>query len=399
MTVDVAQATTATGRPTGRSGRPLRIGIPIRALTPGGVRRFVLELIRELVRMDDGCEIHAFYNDRNDAVLASALAGCRTTYVPGTNRVVWDYVSFPIAARREGLDYILYPNNIIPLSHLLLKTRRLNVVHDLAYFRSDLREYKYFESIYHRLLMGISCSIATHTVADSESTRKDLLSTLQVVDGKTSVVHLGIHASQFRERANDAEVVLSRLGMKRPYLFYCGSLSPRKNMLRVMTALKSIESVIPHVLYVSGGVSWNDRKVREYWARELPARVVHLGYLSEDELHVAYANATAFLYPSLHEGFGLPILEAQASGCPVITSTLTSCPEVAGSGACYVDAESAESIRDAILRIIDDPDYRRYLVEQGYENVARFSWARCASQYLAIMRNAELPSRAAKQVE
>jgi glycosyltransferase involved in cell wall biosynthesis len=158
-------------------------------------------------------------------------------------------------------------------------------------------------------------------------------------------------------------------------------------MLRVMMALKSLANRIPHVLYLSGAVSWNDRKVREYWARELPSRVFHLGYLSDEELRVAYANADAFVYPSLHEGFGLPILEAQASGCPVLTSTLKSCPEVAGDGACYEDAESADSIADGILRIVNEPDYRRRLVMQGYDNIARFSWERCAAQYLAILRS------------
>ena len=366
------------------AGNPIKVGIPLRALTPGGVRRFVLQLARGLAEKKQICEVYAFYDDEQ---LASLLGHCHSIHVPGDNRVVWDYLSFPLAARHYPLDYIIYPNNIIPLSHLLLlKARRLNVVHDLAYFSSELNEYKFFEAIYHRALMGLSCRVAHHTVAVSESTKEDLRQILGVSNEKLRVIHLGIDL-QFKEtvQAEAGQKVLNRLGVKRPYLFYCGSLSPRKNILTAMKALKMLEDRIPHCLYLSGGVSWHDQEVRNYWARELRTRVFHLGHLSEQDLHIVYAHADGFLYPSLYEGFGLPILEAQASGCPVLTSRLKSCPETAGDGAHYVAAESVESVRDGVFQIVHDRAYRQRLIQAGHRNVERFSWERCATEFLDIM--------------
>jgi glycosyltransferase involved in cell wall biosynthesis len=367
------------------AGDPIRIGVPMRALTPGGVTRFIVQLVRELTQHKQLCEVYSFYDDED---VTRLLGDCHAIHVPGRNRVVWDYFSFPLAARRYRLDYIIYPNNIIPLSHLLLlKTRRLNVIHDLAYFSKSLNEYRPIEAIYHRALMRLSCRIADQTVADSESTQMDLRQILHVRSEKLRVIHLGVEPL-FTEHV-PAEVghqVLDRLEVKRPYLFYCGSLSPRKNVITAMRALKVLEDRIPHCLYLSGGVSWNDEDVRSYWARELPDRVIHLGHLAERELRIVYAHADAFLYPSLWEGFGLPILEAQASGCPVLTSRLKSCPEVAGSGAHYVNADSVESVRDGILQIVEDRAYRQRLIDAGHRNVERFSWQRCADGYLETMR-------------
>jgi glycosyltransferase involved in cell wall biosynthesis len=363
----------------------LKVGFPLRALTPGGVRRFVLQLARELARRPGQCEVHAFIDDQR---MADELTGCQLHYVAGKNRVIWDYLSFPLVARHHPIDYFIYPNNIIPVSNLLLRgAKRINVVLDLAYFDKDLNEYKFLEAIYHRRLMGLSCRIADRTVAISDSTRQDLLSILRVKASKLSVIHLGIEpvfSAPIPTARNS--VILSKLKLRHPYLFYCGSLSPRKNMLRALKAFKELEHQIPHVIYLAGGNSWHDQDVRDYWARELPDRVIHLGHLSEEELRLLYAKADIFLYPSLYEGFGLPILEAQASGCPVLTSTLKSCPEVAGKGAHYVVADSVQSIRDGILRIVQDRTYRQHLVHEGYKNVERFSWERCGDQYLELMR-------------
>jgi glycosyltransferase involved in cell wall biosynthesis len=371
--------------------RRIRIGIGLRSLTPGGVTRFILHLAQELSAAKDECAVYAFLDD---LCIGEKLAHCHTVYLGRQSRLVWDYLLFPFVARRYALDYVIYPSNVIPLSHyLVLKTKRINVVHDLAYFNTALNEYKFFDSLYMRALMGISCRRADRTVADSQSTKEDLVSILRIPDAKISVAHLGI-SSAFRQKMDSRRVeeVLQRLGIQRPYLFYCGTLTPRKNVLRMLQAIKVLEHQIPHRLYLSSGHSWRDKEVREYWSHELPQRVVHLGYLDEEELRSVYAHADLFLYPSLYEGFGLPILEAQASGCPVLTSKLTSCPEVAGAGAHYVEAHSVQSISEGILKILQNNAYKQHLINEGYKNIERFSWKNCAMHYLALMRASELKS-------
>jgi glycosyltransferase involved in cell wall biosynthesis len=125
--------------------------------------------------------------------------------------------------------------------------------------------------------------------------------------------------------------------------------------------------------------------VTSYIRDHLPDRVSLLGYGRTDKLVALYSRADAFVFPSLYEGFGLPILEAQACGCPVLTSDRTSCPEVAGAGAVIVDAESVSSIADGLLALALDGSLRDALREQGYENVKRYSWQRSVDKLLAAV--------------
>ena len=156
-------------------------------------------------------------------------------------------------------------------------------------------------------------------------------------------------------------------------------------MLRVLMAFEEIKERIPHLVYLAGGVSWHDGKVRRFIQRRLSDRVRHLGHLDDDDLIVMYSGADLFLYPSLYEGFGFPILEAQACGCPLLTSTAKSCPEVAGKAAVSVDPVSSDAIKDGIMRIVSDPPYRRRVIQAGYENTTRFQWSRVARAYADLM--------------
>ena len=161
-----------------------------------------------------------------------------------------------------------------------------------------------------------------------------------------------------------------------PYFFYCGSLSPRKNILRVLRAFHRIKDRIPHHFYICTGVSWNDEPVLAYARGHLADRLSFLGYGRTDKLVALYSHADAFVFPSLYEGFGLPILEAQACGCPVLTSNRTSCPEVAGDAALVVDAEDESAIAEAMLTLALDPSKRDALRAKGHKNVRRYSWRR-----------------------
>jgi glycosyltransferase involved in cell wall biosynthesis len=118
---------------------------------------------------------------------------------------------------------------------------------------------------------------------------------------------------------------------------------------------------------------------------DLDRRVIKIGFVDEDDLPKIYNLADLLLFPSLYEGFGLPILEAQACGCPVLTSNVTSCPEVAGDGAHIVDPYSVDEIRDGILKIIKDNNYKEQLIKKGFENIKRFSWEKSARKILELI--------------
>jgi glycosyltransferase involved in cell wall biosynthesis len=165
-----------------------------------------------------------------------------------------------------------------------------------------------------------------------------------------------------------------------------GTLEPRKNLERLIEAWAAVDPTLraDHVLALVGPCGWDDAPILEA-ARASGARL--LGRVSEDELRALYAGCAAFAYPSLYEGFGLPVLEAMAAGAAVITSTTSSLPEVAGDAALLVDPQDTVAITTALARVLADGELRTELRARGPERAAQFSWDRTARETLALLRS------------
>lgn len=355
------------------------VGIIARGLTKGGVTRVIVNIFRELERQDQ-VRVHVF-TDRED--FKEKFKQLDVVYVKKSNKLFWDYFRCLSVLKKYEMDAIVYPKNIIPFTHAFLRARKVNIIHDLAYFDKDLKEYKLFDTFYMRLLMGVSCRISDRVLAVSENTSKDVEKILGIRPDKIAVIPWAVEmAFQKILDENVLMAVRGKYDITEPFLFYCGSLSPRKNILRVLKAFEAIKATIPHMFYISCGQSWKDAEVRKFIDSRLSDRVKLLPFLSNEELVVMYSMADLYLYPSLYEGFGLPILEAQACGCPVLTSNVTSCPEVAGRGAHIVDPYSVEQISRGMVKIVTDRGYREELVSAGHENVKKYSWAKTARTLL-----------------
>jgi len=152
----------------------------------------------------------------------------------------------------------------------------------------------------------------------------------------------------------------------------------------LLKAFERIKNHIPHNLYITGGKKWGNNKIEDLMEK-LSYRVKRLGEVSEEQLRDLYSEAEVFIYPSLYEGFGLPILEAQACGCPVISSNSTSLPEVGGKSVYYIDPYNEEEISLAILKILRNKKLKERLVKKGYNNIKRFSWKKSAQEILDLL--------------
>jgi glycosyltransferase involved in cell wall biosynthesis len=162
-------------------------------------------------------------------------------------------------------------------------------------------------------------------------------------------------------------------------------------MINLIRAFTLIKDSIPHCIYFTGGDSWLDTDVYDMITENnLQERIIKLGFISEEDLVMMYNLADCYLYPSLYEGFGLPILEAQACGCPVITSTVSSCPEVAGAGAMYIDPHNVGDMARAMTEVVTDKKLRKKLVDEGLKNCAQFTWDKTATALLEILNNSPL---------
>jgi alpha-1,3-rhamnosyl/mannosyltransferase len=223
-------------------------------------------------------------------------------------------------------------------------------------------------------------------IAVSEATRSDAVRLLGIPPEKISVIHHGLPRQFFEAGPSDADAARSRHGLQRPYLLFVGTIEPRKNVDLLLDAYQSLSRSIRDEfdLVVAGPRGWAPERT---WARLIhpfhpSIGVRYLGYVPERDLPGLFAGATAFVYPSLYEGFGFPVAQAMAAGAPVITSAVSSLPEIAGGAALLVDPRSETQLRDAMRQVLTSPSKRAEMSALGRTNARRFSWPECARQSL-----------------
>jgi len=203
------------------------------------------------------------------------------------------------------------------------------------------------------------------------------------LSGRTYVAREGISEHFFR--VPDFSVLDRFDFLQQPFILAAGKISPRKNLEVVIRAFKKLRSSIPHHLVTVGGYGWDFQKIKNLvGSLGLMDRIHFAGYVSDEQLHSLYAKATLFIYPSLFEGFGLPVLEAMATGCPVITSNISSLPEIAGDAALLIDPHNIDEVASAMEMICSDGSLAVKLKQKGIKRGNRFSWKNCASQTIAV---------------
>ena len=276
-----------------------------------------------------------------------------------------DFVLAPTRARRtlvtvHDLAFLFYPEAAMPSLH-----RYLNVV------------------------VPRSVRRASHILADSHNTAHDLHRAWRTPPARITVVQGGVDHGHFRPVTDPAQLdaVRAKYGIgERPFLLGLSSLQPRKNFVRLIEAYDQARKAgdLPHRLVIGGGKGWlYDAIFAKLHELGLEEDVLLPGFVAEADLPALYSAADLFAYPSLYEGFGLPILEAQACGAPVLTADNSCLPEAGGDAALYVQAEETRSIADGILRLTQDAELRQQLRQAGLLHAAQFSWERSARQLLA----------------
>jgi glycosyltransferase involved in cell wall biosynthesis len=220
---------------------------------------------------------------------------------------------------------------------------------------------------------------ADRLIAVSASTRDDAVRVLGLAPEKIVVIHSGIAAGFFDVEARDIEAVRARYGLTRPFILYVGTIEPRKNLEALLDAYEGLPTDVrdEFELAIAGPQGWAAEKTM---ARVKQRR--YLGYVPEADLAPLTAAATVFAYPSLYEGFGFPVAQAMAAGVPVITSNVSSLPEIAGDAAVLIDPRSPREIGDALQKLLLNPGVRGDLAARGRARAQAFRWESCAAQSL-----------------
>ena len=224
-------------------------------------------------------------------------------------------------------------------------------------------------------------------IAVSESTRQDAIRILRLAPEKIAVIHHGVPDSFFGVSAEAVSAARGKYGLARPYALFVGTIEPRKNLGALLDAWAGLSgsTLEEFELVVAGPAGWRDQATLDRLQSD-SASVRYLGYVAEADLPGLTAGATVFVYPSLYEGFGFPVAQAMAAGVPVLTSNVSSLPEIAGGAALLVDPRSIEEIRSGLDGLLSSPTQREHLGRMGRIQAERFRWEACARKSLDFFR-------------
>ncbi len=227
---------------------------------------------------------------------------------------------------------------------------------------------------------------ASLIIAISENTKMDIMKYLRIPEDRIRTIYCGV-GDEFR-KIEDVRVlksILRGIGIDYPYILYVGSLEPRKNVERLIEAFIQLKKrkQINEKLVISGIKGWGYQSIFDKVASSgIEKEIIFTDFVPNESLPCLYNGASAFVYPSLYEGFGLPVLEAMACGVPVVTSNVSSLPEVAGDAAILINPYSVDELADGIWRILSDEELRTQCIKKGIERAKSFTWERCAKNTL-----------------
>ncbi len=381
-----------------------RIGIDYTAAARqrAGIGRYTRELVRALLALERSLGGRNRYTvfaatgglspetaDCFNLLDLAPGAGVRVRTVPLTDEWLarlWHRLRLPIPVElvTGPLDVFYSPDFVLPPTRR--GTRTLLTVHDLSFLRYPEAFVppllRYLERVVPR-----SIARADRVLADSAHTRSDIVSLLAVPAGKVRVLYSGVDARFSPQGGPDEDEWLKgRYGLKPgAYVLSVGTLQPRKNYVRLMRAFAALRpgTLGPGCqLVIAGGRGWLYEDILAE-SEKHGDRVRILGFVDDADLPALYRNAALFAFPSLYEGFGLPVLEAMACGVPVVCSDASSVPEVAGDAALLVDPLDTEGLTAAMDRVLRDANLRQKLVDRGLAQAARFSWEQAARQLQA----------------
>jgi len=349
-----------------------------------GIAIYAKNLLKNIGILDNKNEYFLFTNNNSLLDLNYNYSNFNYIKLPiGKSKIqmiLGEQLLLPIYSSKLKLDVLFTPNVFCPKISFC---PQVVTIHDLGFLGSggvNLKE------MYLRFCSRNSAS-AEKIITISGFSKKQILSYFSNTEDRLNVIHLGV--PEIAQALDKDFKILNKFRINNPYFFYVGSMVPHKNIENNIKAFKSFLKKEKNFLFVLAGHERKElldirKTIKDYGLEE---NVIFVGKISEEEKTILYKNSQGLVFTSCHEGFGLPILEAQSLGVPVLTSNVTSLPEIGGNGALYVDPYDIGGIARGMEKIVSDKAFRNYLIDEGYKNVERFSWEKAAKETLELIRS------------
>ena len=370
-----------------------RIGLNAHLLSLGesyraaGVSHYIYHLLAHLPGVDSNLRYTAFLG-AHCSELPAAIRQSLSLWRTGrpVARILWEQLMAPWVAMLEQVDLW---HSLVNVQPLMLPRPAVITIQDLSFVVYPER-FRATNGTYNRLLVRLSARRARHIIVTSHSTKDDIVRHYGISPAKITVTHLAV-GDEFRPIEDGAALGEFRRqkGLPDKMILYVGTIEPRKNLVRLVEAFAELKAKthLPHHLVIGGGRGWMyDRVYAAVQELGLQDSVHFPGFIPQDELASWYNCADLVAYPSLYEGFGLPPLEAMACGTPVVTSNISSLPEIVGDAAIQIDPYSVAELAGAMIRVASDPALCAENRRKGLARARGFSWRRTAQETVQVYR-------------
>lgn len=350
----------------------------------GGVKIYTHHLLQHLLSFDSGHEFVLMYKNPRLVGKYNSYANVEEVAmrVPGT--ITWDQIAVPWITWQYKLDVIFNPKFAVPF---LARAKKVFVMHGSEWFVIP-DTFLWYDRLYTRFMVPLYCRKSDAILSVTETVAKDVVEFTGVKRSKITPVYNGFEPDIFHV-VNDAErlsEVRSRYKLPDRFILWTGQIYPPKNCGRLLEALARVRDQVPHHLVIAGEERWRAKEaLKVIEGLDLSDRVNFAGWVSHEDLPVLYNLADLFVLPSLYEGFGIPLIEAMACGCPVLTSKTGSPPEVVDGAAYLVDPHDVGNIAAGITGVLTSEKMRSTMTEKGLRRAKDFGWERCAREVLAVL--------------
>ena len=367
--------------------RAPRIGIDARKLTHFGIGSYIRNLLEAIGRSPESLpyRFRIYVHSQDRGSVPELPAHFEIVAEDSPSYSVAELTRFAWRLMRDRLDLFHATHYVIPP---LARARAVVTIHDIIHVLYPQFLPNRAALFYARVMIGRALRRADRIITVSYNSKRDLVDYFGIPPARIDVIYNGV-AGRFHAGVARAERdrVAAKYGLTRPYLLFLGGEKPHKNVRNVLRGFSEArrDRALPHALVLAGPMPKNRSRVEALIAAlDLGSRVFRPGVVPEEDLPGLFCGADAFLYPTLYEGFGLPVVEAMACGVPVLTSSTSALQEIAGGYAYLVDPMDVDAIARGIADLATDPARRAELIELGKRRAAEFSWDRAAQQTLRV---------------
>ena len=365
----------------------MRVAIDVRKLHDFGIGTYVRNLVSELARQDDDAEYVLLCAPADREPLSALGARFKPQVVRAGNYSVSEQLVMPWAVATAGVDLYHAPHYVVPP---LTPRRFVVTIHDCIHLRFPQYLPNPGAFYYARAMMSMAARRSRRVLTVSEASKDDILFYFGIPEQKIEVIYNALDPRLAGETTPGVVVhVRERFQLNAPFVLYTGNIKPHKNVDRLIDAFAILRQKCSEdvkLLIIGDEASKYPNLRRLVHRHQLHQHVRFLGFVPDATLAVLYRLASVFVFPSLYEGFGLPPLEAMAAGTPVVTSNISSLPEVVGDAALLIDPMDPAEIANAMSRILNEPQLRADLVRRGRDRVKTFSWERSVTRIRQVYR-------------